>query len=151
MSLRCFVDARMLIYLHDRSAARKRALTRHSLRSIRRHGELVITPQVAHDFYARAIDQFPFVPRHAIRDFLGDLMPACHSAAPSELMGRAFHIEDRFKFEWWDCLMIASALLADCRLLLSEDLEDGLAIERTTVVNPFVTDIETVFSSLKDR
>jgi predicted nucleic acid-binding protein len=151
MTLRCFVDAPILIALQDRSQARKRALARHSLRSVRRNGELVVSPHVMSEFYALAIRRFPFVSRDVIRDFIGDLMPACRSASASELMERAFRIEDRFKFEWRACLTAASAVAADCRYLLSESLEDGLSIDRTIVINPFATDIETVFTTLKDR
>lgn len=151
MTLRCFVDAPILIYLQDRNEARKRALARHCLRSVRRNGELVVSPQVLAEFYGLATRRFPFVATDVIRDFIGDLMPACRSASASELMERAFRIEDRFKLEWRTCLLVASAAAADCRLLLTESLADGHVIDRTTLINPFTTDIETVFTSLRDR
>ncbi len=151
MSLRCFVDAPILIYLQDRAEARKRAMARHSLRSIRRNGELVVSPAVIADVYGLARRRFPQVPGDTVRAFMGDLMPACRSAGAGDLLDRAFRIEDRLALSWGCCLTFAAATAADCRFLVSEDFEDGLAIERTTVINPFVTDIETVFSSLKDR
>ncbi len=151
MTVRCFVDTSLLICLHDRSQARRRALTRHSLRSIRRHGELVVSPQVMSEFYALATQRFPFASRDVIRDFLRDLLPACGTEASPELMGTAWRIEDRFRFDWWDCLMVASAVTAHCRLLLTDAIADGLEVERTLIVNPFKTDLETVFSTLKDR
>ncbi|MEP9380655.1 PIN domain-containing protein [Aquabacter sp. CN5-332] len=151
MSLRCFVDAPILIYLQDRAEARKRAMARHSLRSIRRHGELVVSPAVLAELYGLARGRFPAVKRDAVREYLGDLMPACRSAGTNEIMDRAFRIEDRLSLSWQQCLTFAAATASDCRLLVSEDFEDGLAVERTTVINPFTTDIETVFSSLKDR
>ncbi|WP_341992372.1 PIN domain-containing protein [Azorhizobium sp. AG788] len=151
MTVRCFVDTNVLICLHDRSQARLRALTRHSLRSIRRNGELVVSAQVMQEFYALAARRFPFASRDVIRDFLRDLLPACHTGTSSELMGEAWRIEDRFKFDWWECLMVASAVTAQCRLLVSDAIEDGLEVERTLIVNPFKTDIETVFATLKDR
>ncbi len=141
----------MLIYLHDRSAARKRALTRHSLRSIRRHGELVVSPQVMTEFYGLAAARFPLAPRDDIRDFLRDLLPACRTEGAGELMGTAWRIEDRFRFDWWNCLLVAAAVAAECRLLVTEAIDDGTEVERTTIVNPFTTDIETVFAALKDR
>jgi predicted nucleic acid-binding protein len=37
----------------------------------------------------------------------------------------------------WDAIMLASAAEGDCRLLLSEDLQDGFTWRGVTVVNPF--------------
>ena len=37
----------------------------------------------------------------------------------------------------WDSLMVAVAAEADCRLLLSEDMQDGFSWRGVTVVNPF--------------
>ncbi|MEW6257233.1 MAG: hypothetical protein AB1592_14870 [Pseudomonadota bacterium] len=149
--VRCFVDAPILLYLQDRSEARKRAMARHSLRSIRRNGELVVSPQVLGELYGDARRRFPLLPRDTLRAYLGDLMPACRSAGPLELMDRAFRVEDRLHLPWAHCLLIASAQAAECRILVSEDLEDGLSHERTLVVNPFLTDIEPLFTTFKER
>jgi predicted nucleic acid-binding protein len=37
----------------------------------------------------------------------------------------------------WDGVIVACAAAADCRLLLSEDLQDGFTWQGLTVVNPF--------------
>lgn len=37
----------------------------------------------------------------------------------------------------WDAIILAAAAEADCRLLLSEDLQDGFTWSGVTVVNPF--------------
>ena len=39
----------------------------------------------------------------------------------------------------WDSIILASAADARCRLLLSEDLQDGFSWSGVTVVNPFVS------------
>ncbi|WP_338023377.1 hypothetical protein [Aquabacter spiritensis] len=126
-------------------------MARHSLRSIRRNAELVVSPATLTDLYGLARRRFPTVQRDLVRNYVHDLLPACRSVGTSDLLDRAFRIEDRLGLSWAQCLTFAAAAAADCRLLVSEDLEDGLAVERTLVVNPFVTDIETVFTSLKDR
>ena len=38
----------------------------------------------------------------------------------------------------WDAVIVAAAAGSDCRLLLSEDLQDGFSWSGITVVNPFV-------------
>lgn len=40
-------------------------------------------------------------------------------------------------FSYWDSLMIASALRADCQILFSEDMQDGLYVyKRLQIQNP---------------
>jgi predicted nucleic acid-binding protein len=41
-------------------------------------------------------------------------------------------------FQIWDAVMVAAAAGADCRLLLSEDLQDGFTWSGITIVNPFL-------------
>lgn len=50
---------------------------------------------------------------------------------------RALEIEQRHQLNWWDCLIVASAQLQDCSVLLTEDLQDGATFGDVTVRNPF--------------
>jgi predicted nucleic acid-binding protein len=51
---------------------------------------------------------------------------------------QAMVIEARYGLNYWDCLILAAALLAGCDILHSEDMQDGLVIDgRMTVTNPF--------------
>ncbi len=52
-------------------------------------------------------------------------------------------VAQRFGLSIYDGMIVAAALLANCRILHSEDLQDGQRIERMTVRNPFVDDSET--------
>lgn len=50
----------------------------------------------------------------------------------------AMNIKKRYKFSYWDSLIIASALENNCAILYSEDMQHGQIIEdRLTIVNPF--------------
>jgi predicted nucleic acid-binding protein len=51
---------------------------------------------------------------------------------------RGLAIGERYGFSVYDSMVIASALLADCRILLSEDLQHAQTINGTlTIQNPF--------------
>lgn len=51
----------------------------------------------------------------------------------------ALNIQERYKFSWYDSLIVASALGAGCDTLYSEDMQSGQDIEgRLRIVNPFV-------------
>lgn len=48
----------------------------------------------------------------------------------------------------WDSIMLAAAADADCRLLLSEDLQDGFTWQGVTVVNPFAASRHALLEAL---
>lgn len=50
----------------------------------------------------------------------------------------AFDIKIKYKFQWFDCLIIASALQNNCETLYTEDLQHLQKIDNITIVNPFV-------------
>lgn len=51
----------------------------------------------------------------------------------------ALDILERYSFSWYDSLIVATALGADCEILYSEDMQNGQVIERRLrIVNPFV-------------
>ena len=44
----------------------------------------------------------------------------------------------RYEFSPYDSTIVAAALLADCETLWSEDMQDGLVVEKQlTIRNPF--------------
>jgi predicted nucleic acid-binding protein len=50
---------------------------------------------------------------------------------------RAVEVRTRYRYSFYDSLIIAAALEAGCTRLYSEDLQHGQRIERLTIVNPF--------------
>ena len=53
----------------------------------------------------------------------------------------AFDIHKRYQFSFYDSLIIATAIHANCQLLLSEDMQDGQVIdEKLKIVNPFLNE-----------
>jgi predicted nucleic acid-binding protein len=51
---------------------------------------------------------------------------------------RGLLVAERYRFNFYDALIVAAALLADCATLYSEDMQSGQLIERRLkIVNPF--------------
>lgn len=51
----------------------------------------------------------------------------------------AFNIKKKYNYAWYDCPIIATALLNDCSILYSQDMQHKQVIEKTlTIINPFV-------------
>ena len=49
----------------------------------------------------------------------------------------ALELSTEHRLRIWDSIMIAAAASADCRLMLSEDLQNGFTWHGVTVANPF--------------
>ncbi len=50
---------------------------------------------------------------------------------------KASELREKYSLSYWDSLIVANALNADCAVLYSEDMQDGLQVEqRLTVINP---------------
>ena len=77
-------------------------------------------------------------PRERARDAVliwGDTFPLIETSASVILM--AAELTARRQFSWWDAVILSAAADAGCRLLLSEDLQEGFTWSGVTVTNPF--------------
>lgn len=55
------------------------------------------------------------------------------------VMLTAVDLAFRHRLQIWDAVVLSAAAAAECRLLLSEDMQDGFTCNGVTVVNPFAT------------
>lgn len=54
-------------------------------------------------------------------------------------MQRALAVAERYGFSWFDSLIVATALDAECTILYSEDMHHSQVIENTlSIINPFL-------------
>lgn len=57
----------------------------------------------------------------------------------AETVRRALHVGERYGFSYFDALIIASARLAGCKMLYSEDLQHRQILDDELVIlNPFL-------------
>ena len=50
----------------------------------------------------------------------------------------ALILKDRYRYSYFDCLVLASALESECSIIYTEDLSNGQVInDRLVIVNPF--------------
>jgi predicted nucleic acid-binding protein len=69
----------------------------------------------------------------------------------SEIMVSAVDLAANHSLSIWDAVILSTAAAADCRLLLSEDLQEGFTWGGVTVTNPFAPTSHPLLSGiLKD-
>jgi predicted nucleic acid-binding protein len=75
--------------------------------------------------------------RHALAR---ELIAGCDVVVlDSNVVDKAMALEAQTGLSYWDCLIVAAALLSGCDTLYSEDMQHGQIFEgRLTVRNPFL-------------
>ena len=99
----------------------------------------VISVQVLNEFASVASRKLA-MPWVEIREVLSAVCGICRvEPIFVETHDRGLALAERYGFSVYDSMILASALLAGCTTLFSEDLQDGQQIgDRLTVRNPFL-------------
>jgi predicted nucleic acid-binding protein len=127
-----FFDTNILIYLASSDAAKA-----NRAEAIVREGG-VISIQVLNEVanVARRKMQLSWPETHGFLSSLSELLTVHPLTVDTHELGLA--LAERYRLAIYDALIAASALLAECDRLWSEDMQDGMAIDkRLRVVNPF--------------
>jgi predicted nucleic acid-binding protein len=66
------------------------------------------------------------------------------------ILARAMDIAVAHGLAIWDAILLAAASEAGCRLLLSEDMQDGFTWGGVTIVNPFAVSPNRLLAELRD-
>jgi predicted nucleic acid-binding protein len=77
------------------------------------------------------------MPLDQARGYIRTLAPWAIAPLDARTTERAFAVQDETGASWWDSLLLAAALLAECRLFVSEDLQDGREVSGMRIANPF--------------
>lgn len=55
------------------------------------------------------------------------------------VLEKSMHIMKTYKYSFWDSMMLSSALINNCEVIYSEDMQHNQIIEsKLTIVNPFM-------------
>lgn len=139
MSADVFIDTNVLVYQLDATDARKHAIAERIVHDGLAQGTACISFQVVQECLNVALRKAKVpLSLEAARGYLEVvLLPLMQVPATDALYHRALDVQGRWRFGFYDSLIVAAALTAGCRRLLSEDLQHGQRIEGLTVVDPF--------------
>ena len=76
----------------------------------------------------------------SVEQAVADIVEVAQTLLPTELDTHihALRLAERYQLQFYDAVVVATAIKARCDTLLSEDMHDGLVIEdRLTIRNPF--------------
>ena len=136
---RRFLDTNVLVYLFDRSSPKKQARAREIVEEYGGRDSLVISTQVLQEFYVTVTRKLavPLALEEAEQALRG-LTALAIVEVETDLVLDAAARSRKHKLSFWDALIVEAALVADCRALLTEDMQDGREFRPLRVENPFL-------------
>jgi len=141
MNGKVFVDTNILLYARDSGQPDKQSISHAWMEHLWRGRQGRLSFQVLQEFYVNATQKLkPGLPIALARQDERSLLawrPVKNDAA---LIEAAWMLADRYGFSWWDAQIVAAARRADCRILLTEDMQHRLEVDGLVLINPFAAD-----------
>jgi predicted nucleic acid-binding protein len=139
MSARFFLDTNVFVYSFDQTAPVKAKLAAALIRKAIATQKGVVSYQVVQEFLNVAIRRFvlPMTVAEAEQYLSTIFRPLLAIHSSHSLYAEALRIAGRHKLSWYDSLIVAAAIEAECGILYSEDIQDGQWFGTVVVKNPF--------------
>ena len=134
-----FIDTNIFIYSFDAKNKVKQKVSRDLIKEALKEQIGCVSSQVIQEFLNVATRKFN--PPLSIQDsskYLNVVFkPLVEICTSVDLYQKTLEIYERWKYSFYDSLIITSALQTNCSLLYSEDLQHGQKIQSLTIINPF--------------
>lgn len=136
MSDRVLLDTNIWVYLYSKEPKDKYEKADTLLFS--HLDALVVSTQILGELYNVLIKKKLQTQAQA-QEIISEIITGFYiHEATSAYVAKAVQINIRHGYSYWDSLLIATALLSDCNILYSEDMQHNQVIEgRLRIVNPF--------------
>ena len=139
MSVDNFIDTNVFVYLFDETNAKKCRIAEGLIQQALENGSSCISYQVVQETINIVTRKLKASPEEA-RWLLDNVLEPLWRVNPTRaLYRRALELQSRYRFGFYDSLIIAAALDAGCKTLYTEDLQHGQQVGGVTIINPFRT------------
>ena len=135
MSDRAFLDTNVIIYLYSEDEAGKRNVAYELVNNT----TCVTSTQVmseASNVWLRKYN----LGNDEVSKYLDEIEAVCNEITliRRKTINQALDMKGRYGYSFYDCLMLASALEANCKIIVTEDMKDGQLVSGALrIVNPF--------------
>jgi predicted nucleic acid-binding protein len=145
--VRVALDTNILAYAEGVNGA---AMKRAALGLVEKlpEGTALLAVQTLGELFNLLVRKAGRAPAKARRAILGwqDTFPLIETS--TEVMLAAADLATDHQLSIWDAVILSAAAEAGCRLLLSEDLQEGFTWKGVTVTNPFSTPKHELLAAL---
>jgi predicted nucleic acid-binding protein len=144
MTDKVFVDSNIWLYAlttpRDGEEMSKRNKSIESLRELASQKTIVVSIQVINEFHWNMLRKFK-VDDVSVAEIVKVNIEsiAVITEVGYSIYRKALDLRKKYSLSFWDSLIVASALEAECEMLYTEDLQHGQIIDgRLTVCNPLL-------------
>ena len=137
MSDRAFLDTNIIIYLYSEDEDEKRDVAYQFVNNANCFTSIQVMNEVSNVWTNKyALDKSEII------KYLNEIESISEEVllVKRKTINRALDIKTQYGYSFYDCLMLASAIEANCNKILTEDMKDGQIIDGILqIVNPFKT------------
>ncbi|MFA6403074.1 MAG: PIN domain-containing protein [Salinivirgaceae bacterium] len=131
---RIFLDTNILVYAYSKTELEKQAIARKLISECNTFVSTQVLQELTNTLTKKFHNSW-----HQAQDTVHE---ACKNnqlyVNESETILKACTIADKYKYSFYDSLIISAALSCGCAVLYTEDLHDGLMVEnKLKIINPF--------------
>ena len=139
MSDRFFLDTNVFVYQFDTREPLRAHRASELIRSAVSSKLGVVSHQVVQEFFNIALTRFakPFSTREAEEYLSLTFKPILAVHSSPRLFMEALRVHAQHQFSWYDALIVAAALEAECSVLYTEDMQHGQRVGDLKIQNPF--------------
>jgi predicted nucleic acid-binding protein len=136
-TVRSFLDTNLLLYCDDQNQPEKQRKALELILQHRKQGTGVVSIQVLQEYYVNAVRKYGTDAETARKKV--EIYSRFEVVEPntSDVLA-AIDLHRMKMLSFWDAMILHSARKADCRVLLSEDLQHGQQFDGLRIVNPFL-------------
>jgi len=140
MNDKFFLDTNIFIYSFNKSDTKKQKFAYELIQKALSTHSGCISFQVIQEFLNVATQKFeiPLKEQDCILYVINVLKPMCEVASSIKLYINALEIQQRWKYSFYDSLIISAALESNCKILYTEDLQHDHTIQSLRIINPFI-------------
>lgn len=135
---RCFIDTNVLVYADSTDEPRKQRIAIDVLRHLRFERLGVLSTQVLNEYIQVGLRKLSLTHGH-IREQLHCYRQLDFAAVTPDTIDMALDLHQKHALSYWDALIVASAHIAGCSVLLTEDMGTGEVLAGVKLVNPFAS------------
>ena len=136
MKDKIFLDTNIIIYCYSNSEIDKQNICR---KLFEKYSELNISKQVINEMTNILFKKFKlssFDIKNTIEQ-ISNIVFTCDFNFDTQI--KAIELKDNYNLQYYDALIIATALENNCNIIFSEDMQHNQIIEnKLTIINPFI-------------
>jgi predicted nucleic acid-binding protein len=136
MGDKVFLDTNIIIYAYSDDEPQKQEIANNILEEY--ECQISISTQVINELSNNLFRKFKLNAKavEAVVLELNDNFPIVDFNLQTQL--KAIKIKERYKLQFYDSMILATALENGCNIIYSEDMQNGQIIEnQLTIINPF--------------